>query len=163
MAKLENTVECVQAIAALMEEKGLTRFTYEKDGFRLEMEAAPSRLPAPVYMAPGSLDVHLTRSGPSARETMAAAEFPVNAAEKREAAGKIVKSPIVGTYYNAPSPEKPPFVAVGQKVKKGDVLMIIESMKVMNEVPSEFDGTVAEIMVANGSAVDFDQPLMRIE
>lgn len=77
--------------------------------------------------------------------------------------GNVVKSPIVGTYYGAPSPEKPPFVKVGDTVKKGDVIMIIESMKLMNEVQSDYSGTVKDILVQNGEAVEYDQPIMIIE
>ena len=77
--------------------------------------------------------------------------------------GTWVKAPLVGTYYAAPSPESEPFVTVGKRVKKGDVLMIIESMKLMNEVLCEQDGIVAEILVQNGDAVEFDQPILRIE
>ena len=77
--------------------------------------------------------------------------------------GNIVKSPIVGTYYRSPSPDKPPFVKVGDKVKKGDVIMIIESMQLMNEVQSEFDGVVERILVSDGQAVEFDQPIMIIK
>ena len=77
--------------------------------------------------------------------------------------GNVVKSPIVGTFYQAPSPDKPPFVKVGDKVKKGDVIMIIESMKLMNEVQSEFDGTVETILVSDGQPVEFDQPIMIIK
>ena len=77
--------------------------------------------------------------------------------------GNVVKAPIVGTYYSAPGPDKPPFVEVGKKVSKGDVIMIIESMKLMNEVQSEYDGVVKEILVNNGTAVEYDQPVMIIE
>lgn len=83
--------------------------------------------------------------------------------KSEEESGNIVKSPIVGTYYAAPGPDKAPFVEIGKKVKKGDVIMIIESMKLMNEVKSEFDGTVKKILVENGSAVEYDQPVMIIE
>lgn len=76
--------------------------------------------------------------------------------------GNVVKSPIVGTFYAAPSPDKAPFVRIGDSVKKGDVIMIIESMKLMNEVQSEFDGVVKEILVSDGQAVEFDQPIMII-
>jgi len=78
-------------------------------------------------------------------------------------AGNYIKSPIVGTFYAAPSPEKPPFVKIGDAVKKGQVVCIIESMKVMNEITSDFDGTVAEILFKDGETVDFDKELMRIE
>ena len=77
--------------------------------------------------------------------------------------GNIVKSPIVGTFYAAPSPDKPAFVKVGDKVKKGDVIMIIESMKLMNEVQSDFDGIVDKILVSDGQAVEYDQPIMIIK
>lgn len=76
--------------------------------------------------------------------------------------GNIVKAPIVGTFYSAPAPDKDPFVTVGQQVKKGDTIMIIESMKLMNEVQSDFDGIVKEILVENGTPVEFDQPIMII-
>lgn len=84
-----------------------------------------------------------------------------NVAEK--ISGNIVKSPIVGTFYSKPSPEKPAFVSVGDKVKKGDVIMIIESMKLMNEVQSDFDGIVDKILVSDGQAVEYDQPIMIIK
>lgn len=101
----------------------------------------------------------------------AAAPVQATPAAKTEAApkdsadidGNVVKSPIVGTFYQAPSPDKPPFVKVGDKVKKGDVIMIIESMKLMNEVQSEFDGTVEKILVSDGQPVEFDQPIMIIK
>lgn len=78
-------------------------------------------------------------------------------------AGKEVKAPIVGTFYAAPSPDSKPFVSVGDTVKKGDTIFIIESMKVMSEVQSEFDGVVREICVANGEPVEFDQTIMILD
>lgn len=81
----------------------------------------------------------------------------------QEPCGTVVKSPIVGTFYESSSPDKPPFVQLGQTVKRGDTLFIVESMKLMNEIASEYDGTIAEIYVKNGQAVEFGQPIMRIE
>lgn len=91
-------------------------------------------------------------------------EEPVSApsGETEMPDGNVVKAPIVGTYYEKPAPDKAPFVQVGQTVKKGDVLMIIESMKLMNEVQSEFDGVVKKILVKDADAVEFDQPIMII-
>lgn len=77
--------------------------------------------------------------------------------------GNVVRCPIVGTFYASPSPDKPPFVNVGDRVSKGDVLMIIESMKLMNEIQSEFDGVVQSILVSNGQVVEYDQPIMIIK
>lgn len=89
-------------------------------------------------------------------------ESAIPAAEKEEVSGNQVKAPIVGTFYSAPSPTEKPFVSVGDTVKKGDVLFIIESMKVMNEVQSEFDGVVKKVAVNSGDAVEFDQTVMII-
>lgn len=87
----------------------------------------------------------------------APAETP---AAPKAPAGKAIKAPLVGTFYAAPSPDQPPFVQVGDTVKKGDVVLIIESMKLMNEVTSDVEGVVQEILVKNGDAVEYDQPLM---
>lgn len=145
MAKIENTFECIDALMDKMTEKGFDELEYSCEDFEIKLvknrpAAAPTAAPA-VMAAPTAAPV-----------AAAAATKP----------GNIVKSPIVGTFYAAPAPDKAPFVTVGKQVKKGDVIMIIESMKLMNEVQSEFDGTVEEIMVANGEAVEFDQPIMRI-
>ena len=99
-------------------------------------------------------------------QNMPAPEDALSATEKSEAAevnGNIVKSPIVGTFYAAPSPDKPPFVKIGDTVRKGDVIMIIESMKLMNEVQSEYDGVVENILVSDGQTVEYDQPVMVIK
>lgn len=79
------------------------------------------------------------------------------------ASGKIIKSPIIGTFYAAAAPGKSPFVSVGSKVAKGSVVCIVESMKLMNEINSDFDGTVAEVYVSDGQAVEYDQPLFRLD
>ena len=87
----------------------------------------------------------------------------VNAVNDEVQTGSVVKSPLVGTYYAASSPENPPFVKVGDKVSKGQVLGIVEAMKLMNEIESEFDGTVKEILVENEQMVEFGQPMFVIE
>ncbi|MGN1327243.1 MAG: acetyl-CoA carboxylase biotin carboxyl carrier protein [Clostridia bacterium] len=76
--------------------------------------------------------------------------------------GNIVKSPMVGTFYIKPSPTSEPYVEVGKKVKKGDVLCIIEAMKLMNEIESEFDGEIVEIYIKDGEPVEYGKPLFRI-
>ncbi len=94
---------------------------------------------------------------------MEAPEAQPEVKEEKVYDGCVVKSPIVGTFYASPSPDRPPFVKVGQSVQKGDVLMIIESMKLMNEIQSEYSGVVREILVKSGDPVEFDQPVMVIE
>ena len=83
--------------------------------------------------------------------------------EEKNIEGNLVKSPMVGTFYLKPSPTSEPYVSVGQKVSKGDVLCIVEAMKLMNEIESEFDGEIAEILVKDGEAVEYGKPLYRIK
>lgn len=78
------------------------------------------------------------------------------------ASGKSIKSPMVGVFYAAPSPDRPPFVNVGDTVKKGDVVCIIEAMKIMNEITATESGTITEVLVENGDVVEYDQPLFTI-
>ncbi|HCO29364.1 MAG TPA: acetyl-CoA carboxylase biotin carboxyl carrier protein [Lachnospiraceae bacterium] len=87
-------------------------------------------------------------------------ENPVK--QEKQVEGNVIKSPLVGTFYAAPAEDKPPFVSIGDQVKKGQVIGIVEAMKLMNEVESEFDGTVLDIVVNNGDMVEFGQPLVII-
>ena len=75
----------------------------------------------------------------------------------------FIQSPMVGTFYRSPAPGKPPFVEIGQRVKKGDTICIIEAMKMMNQVKSEFDGKIVDIKVENGQPVEFNESLVSIE
>lgn len=75
----------------------------------------------------------------------------------------VIKSPMVGTFYSSSSPEKEPYVKVGERIKKGDTLCIIEAMKLMNEIESEFDGEIAEILVKNEQMVEYGQALFKIK
>lgn len=152
-------IEDISALADIINEKNLGEIHLEDDdiGAKIIIKGRPCpppppAMPMPVPMAmPGA-----AVTAPAAAITEAQEKAPAHAS------GNTVKAPIVGTYYSAPAPEKPPFVTVGSQVKKGDVLMIIESMKLMNEVQSEFDGVVKEILVKNGDAVEYDQPIMII-
>ncbi|HOP22461.1 MAG TPA: acetyl-CoA carboxylase biotin carboxyl carrier protein [Gammaproteobacteria bacterium] len=85
-----------------------------------------------------------------------------NESSVREESGHIQRSPMVGTYYASSSPEADPFVKVGQKVKVGDTLCIVEAMKMFNQIESEFSGTVTKILVENGQPIEFDEPLFVI-
>ncbi len=87
----------------------------------------------------------------------------VSAHVVEEPKGMIVTSPFVGTFYRAPGPDSPPFVDVGQKVQKGQTICIVEAMKLMNEIESDFDGKIAEIYVNNGQPVEFGEKLFRVE
>ena len=88
---------------------------------------------------------------------------PAEKAAKPAEVGTLLTSPFVGTFYRAPAPEAPPFVDVGQSVRKGQVVCIVEAMKLMNEIESELDGKILEILVKNAEHVEYGQPLFRIE
>jgi acetyl-CoA carboxylase biotin carboxyl carrier protein len=92
-----------------------------------------------------------------------AEQDPAEAEEDTAAEGHVVKAPIVGTFYRAPSPDSDPFVEVGDSVSEGDVLCIIEAMKLMNEIECETSGTIQEILVEDAEPVEFDQPLFVID
>ena len=145
----------LEKIAKMVKDYELGKIEIKSGDFELCIEgrkcpAPPAHMPMPFMGAP-------------AMQPSPVAETAAPVQEKAEQlSGNVVKSPIVGTFYAAPSPDKAPFVKVGDAVKKGDVIMIIESMKLMNEIQSDFDGTVAEILVNNGDAVEFDQPIMVI-
>ena len=121
------------------------------------------RGPAPVAMlAPAAAPVAL--SAPLAAPVPAPAAPAARAPEKApEKPGHLVTSPFVGTFYRAPSPDSPPFADVGSVVKKGQVLCIVEAMKLMNEIEAEVEGKIAEIYVLNATPVEFGEKLFRIE
>ncbi|NLG53003.1 MAG: acetyl-CoA carboxylase biotin carboxyl carrier protein [Clostridiales bacterium] len=106
-------------------------------------------------------NTHGHAAQPATRQVIAdAAEGTIP--DKIKGGAHVVASPMVGVYYAAPAPDKEPFVRVGDRVSKGDVLCIIEAMKLMNEITSDRDGEIVEICVENGQIVEYDQPLFRI-
>jgi acetyl-CoA carboxylase biotin carboxyl carrier protein len=119
--------------------------------------------------ADGSGHVRVRRGGGGAVETVPAmsgprpiALTPAPAAAAPEPAGTFISSPFVGTFYRAPSPEAPAFVDAGQSVRKGQVVCIVEAMKLMNEIEAEFEGKIEEILAENGAHVEYGQHLFRL-
>jgi len=143
----------IKELIALMRKNDLSVFKMEKEGFKITLkkggEPVLTSTPLPAAMiAPPSLPA-------SSPETTAAANAPVRLEE--------INSPMVGTFYSAPSPESPPYVTVGQEVSEETVVCIIEAMKVMNEIKAECRGTIAEIVGENGKPVQFGQALFRVK
>jgi acetyl-CoA carboxylase biotin carboxyl carrier protein len=145
----------IKQVVDLMKKSDLSEFEIQDQDFKLRIKRdlpgrAPVAAPAPA----------------AAPAPMAAAPAPAAAPAAPAAADpsiKLVTSPMVGTYYATPSPENPPFVTVGSPIKADSVVCIIEAMKVMNEIQSEIAGTVVECLVANGTSVEFGQPLFRVK
>lgn len=152
----------IKDLMSQFDQSSLREFSYSNAGETLHFSknqqaiAAPSpKLEAPLApVAPASPAV-------PAAETSEPAPAEVSVSPVAE--GAVVESPLVGVAYLSPSPDKPAFVAVGDTVKKGQTLMIIEAMKVMNEVPADRDGVVTEILVANQDVVEYGQGLVRIK
>ena len=148
MAMSEGDRESIETLADILEEKGLTEIEYEHHGLRLRVVRAGTPAVVPAVPPPGPA------ADPSDLDSDARAT-------KDESLNSIV-SPMVGTFYVASSPESPPFVQLGDRVRKGQVVCIIEAMKLMNEIESEFDGVVAERLAENAEGVEFGQALFKI-
>jgi len=145
----------VQRLLAFMQENGLEEFEYERGGVHIRLKKASARPAAATAVAPPSEPV----AAPAA-----AAPVPAHEAPKPAAAANVhvIKSPIVGTFYSAASPEAEPFVTVGARVDAGQTLCIIEAMKLMNEIESDVAGEVVQVLVENGHPVEYGEPLFGI-
>ncbi len=138
----------------LVEESGIAEIEVTEGEEKVRITRATAA-PAPVYAAPAQVAVPAPAP--------AAAAAPAPAAPAARDLSNAQKSPMVGTFYRAPGPNAASFVEVGQQVKAGDTLCIIEAMKLMNEIEAEKSGTVKEILVENGTPVEFGEPLFIIE
>jgi len=142
----------------LVEESGIAEIEVTEGEEKVRITRATAA-PAPVYAAPAQVAV----PAPAPAAAPAAAAAPAPAAPAARDLSNAQKSPMVGTFYRAPGPNAAAFVEVGQQVKAGDTLCIIEAMKLMNEIEAEKSGTVKEILVENGTPVEFGEPLFIIE
>ena len=154
--ELEKIIELIHTVS----ESNLTQFTMEEGNLKISMKTDKQTkviaAPQTVAAVPAAVVTEAVQTSVPARE---------NAQQVQEETldGNVVKSPLVGTFYNAPSPDAEPYVKVGDTVKKGQVLAIVEAMKLMNEIESEFDGTVEKILVSNEEVVEYGQPLFVIK
>ena len=155
----------IMQLTQWLEKSAFTSYSLSVGGISIEMGkhqmqwAQHSAVSQPVFVpqvVEQSVEMPTAFTAPSTPAVAASAP-------KTEAEGHIVRSPIVGTYYESSNPEKPAFVKVGQAVKKGDVLCILEAMKIMNEICADVDGIVAEIFMENGQMCEARAPLFRIE
>lgn len=147
--EFEKIIQLIDHVSA----SKLTSFHYEDGDLRLSMKCG--QVPKVVKRC----EEAVTRGIP---DMVSAPSIRNGEAEETEIQGNLVKSPLVGTFYAAPAEDAQPFVKVGDHVKKGQVLAIVEAMKLMNEIESDFDGEVAEIYVENGQPVEYGMPLFRV-
>ena len=160
-------VEALRQIVEILEASEVTRLVWQRGEERLFIRRGPAPMPTIVHAAPVSPSVSpasVMAAPMAAAPSMAApAAAAASAAPAAEKPGHAVTSPFVGTFYRTPAPDQPSFVDVGTVVKKGQVLCIVEAMKLMNEIEADVPGRVAEILVENGQPVEFGQTLFRIE
>ncbi len=140
----------------LMAEHGLSEIEIEKDGLKIKFKKGHN---GAVYREEIPSMQSMVVPMPTVVEKSSQALAP----EASDANLHMIKSPMVGTFYASPAPDQPYYTGPGKKIKEGDVLCIIEAMKLMNEIKAEVSGTVLEVLVKNGQPVEFDQPLFKIQ
>ena len=153
--EFENLLTLIKTVS----DSELTELIFEENGTSIYLKKKKEK----VVVAGNSSDVPVIGLENAQAVSRAGFEKAGNdQPAKSEPEGMIVKSPLVGTFYAAPAEDASPFVSVGDQVKKGQTLAIVEAMKLMNEIESDFDGKIAEVYVKNGQAVEYGQPLFRI-
>lgn len=145
---MQVDTDLVRELAAMLNDTGLSEIEVEDGERKIRVSRVMTAVSAPMMAAPAAAPT----SAPAAAAAPSAPAISANA----------MKSPMVGTAYLSPEPDAAPFVSVGQQVKAGDTVLIIEAMKVMNPIVAATSGTVTEILVESGQPVEFDQPLLVI-
>lgn len=143
-------LEKIEGLVKIIENSSLTEFTLKEGDLKITM----SKLDHPPVVAAGA---------PMMAPPMQAAPAAADAAKEEEDEQLFITSPIVGTFYSAPAPDAPAFVKVGDQVKNGQTVCILEAMKLMNEIQSEFDCEIEAVLVSNEQKVEYGQPLFRVK
>lgn len=147
-------LKAIKQVIDLMKRSELSEFELEEEGFKLRLSRKNGEVaPQIIQAAPTAAPVAAAPAASAAPETPAAEEAGIS----------IISSPMVGTFYRSPSPDSPVFADIGTKVNPDSIVCIIEAMKVMNEINSELKGTITEILVENGDAIEFGQPLFKVK
>ncbi len=145
-ATWEDLADFIQDAARQMREYGLTMIDVEHSGSRVRIK----------------IDAHRMVQAESVAATPVVQTSTSRPTDTEPSSDHVVVSPMIGTFYASPSPGEPPFIEEGDQVEVGQVVGIIEAMKIMNEITSEFDGTISEILVKNAQAVEYGQPLFHV-
>ena len=159
-------LKLVKKLLDLISDSEVDEVSIEEGDFKLKVKKKAESAPANIHyqIPPGQAQPAPAPAQPL--QAPAPAQNDSGSAEgsaESQPAGEVVKSPIVGTFYEAPSPDSDPFVKVGDRIEKGQPLCIVEAMKIMNEIEAEFSGTIQKVVVENGQPVEFDQPLFIIK
>lgn len=152
--EFQNLITLIESVSA----SGLTELKYEENGVKIKL----SKKERKVQTIQVSDALTSETAGRNEKDSQSTGTGKENVNEENMPAGKVVASPLVGTFYVAPAEDAEAFVQIGDTVKKGQTLAIVEAMKLMNEIESDYDGTVAEVLAENGAPVEYGQPLFRI-
>lgn len=160
-------LKLIKNLLTLIAESEVDEVSIEEGDFKIKVkkqadQAQPAYPPMPLqYQLPAAVQQQPAQA-PQVNPPQTGGGETANAEPKENVQGKVIKSPIVGTFYRSPSPDAEPFVQVGDQVEKGQTLCIVEAMKIMNEIESEFSGEVTKILVEDAEPVEYDQPLFII-
>lgn len=163
-------LKVIENLLGLISESEVNEVSIEEGDFKIKVKKQPDvqqsanqQMPVQYQIPAQQAQQPQPQASPAPQQTQQTQQEAAPSEEsKDEVSGDVVKSPIVGTFYRAPSPEDDPFVSVGDKVEKGDTVCIVEAMKIMNEIETEYSGEVKKILVENAEAVEYDQPLFII-
>lgn len=140
----------IKSLLSDFDASGLSKLKITQEAFSIELEKNTGVVMAPMVAAQAAAPIAVSAASVVASETPALT-------------GDAILSPMVGTFYSAPSPDSAPFVKVGDRVKKGQVIAVLEAMKIMNELEAEFDCKIISVLISDGQAVEYDMPLFAVE
>ena len=148
----------IKELIRIFDKSGLNKLKVKNEDFEISLQKGFETAPQPSYQA-----IEAQTQQPATAPVPATAPTPKEEKAETPKKGEYITSPMVGTFYRAPSPDSPPFVKVGDRVSKGQTIGIIEAMKIFNEIEAEFDCKILEILVEDGQPVEYDMPLFLVE
>lgn len=157
---MKTDLSYIKKLIKLLDESSLAELELEEEGIKIRLSKPRPKLPPTFQQIPFNM---IPQVNAPAEMTEDKKEEKLKEEEIKSENLTEIKSPMVGTFYKAPSPEAEPYVNIGSDIKEGMVLCIIEAMKLMNEIESEISGKIVKILVENGQAVEYDQPLFLVE
>jgi len=155
----------IQELLKAVNKSNISELSIKDGDFEITIKQATAEAPITAIPVAQYQPMPMPQAAPVAAPAPAPAPAAPAApvAEAPAAGGKVIKSPMIGTFYRSSSPDKPPFVAVGDEIKTGDVVCIVEAMKLFNEIESDLSGRIVKVLVDDGTPVEYDQPLFIVE
>ena len=157
-----DDIDDLKQLVEFLKENQVAEFELDQGDQKIRLKFKQPEQPAPIAQVIAGSPAMMAAPAPVTAAVSAAAPAPVAPAADPDAGLHIIKSPIVGTYYGSPSPGASAFVSPGDRVEKGQVVCIVEAMKLMNEIESDASGEVVKVLVTNGQPVEFGQPLFAV-